>query len=149
MTEIRFYHLLSQPLHQALPALVSKAFENGHRIFIRAPESAHSALSDALWGFKPDSFLPHGYEKDSNPADHPIWISENEDNSNLADLLILTHNMEQDISEEYKLCCDIFDGNNDQDVQAARTRWKLYKNAGHSVTYWQQTQEGGWDKKAG
>lgn len=149
MPEIRFYHLLSQPLYQALPALVSKAFENGHRILIRAPEGEHAPISEALWSFKPESFLPHGIEKDGNPPDHPIWISESADNTNQADLLILTHNLEQEITSEYKLCCDIFDGRIEEDVSSARQRWKSYKEAGHSVTYWQQTPQGGWDKKAG
>lgn len=149
MPEIRFYHLLSQPLYQALPALVAKAYENGHRILIRAPEVEHEAISEALWSFKPESFLPHGFDKDGNPQQHPIWLSEQAENVNEADLLILTHNLEQPIGNEYKLCCDIFDGRIEADVLAARARWKAYKEQGHEVAYWQQTEQGGWDKKAG
>jgi DNA polymerase-3 subunit chi len=33
-------------------------------------------------------------------------------------------------------------------VYAARDRWKAYKAAGHALTYWQQTDRGGWEKKA-
>ena len=32
-------------------------------------------------------------------------------------------------------------------VEAARAQWKAYKEAGHSVSYWQQDEKG-WIKKA-
>ena len=33
-------------------------------------------------------------------------------------------------------------------VDAARKRWTQCKDAGHALTYWQQTPAGGWEKKA-
>ena len=32
-------------------------------------------------------------------------------------------------------------------VDAARARWKAYTAAGHALTYWRQTESGGWEKK--
>jgi DNA polymerase-3 subunit chi len=32
-------------------------------------------------------------------------------------------------------------------VEAARARWKDYKNAGHALTYWQQSDAGRWEQK--
>ena len=32
-------------------------------------------------------------------------------------------------------------------VDAARGRWQAYKDAGHRLTYWQQTVRGGWKEK--
>ena len=29
-----------------------------------------------------------------------------------------------------------------------RARWRRLKDAGHELTYWQQTPQGGWEKKA-
>jgi len=40
-----------------------------------------------------------------------------------------------------------FDGRDDQAVVDSRERWKAYKAAGHTLTYWQQTATGGWEKK--
>jgi DNA polymerase-3 subunit chi len=40
----------------------------------------------------------------------------------------------------------MFDGNDPEAVQSARDRWKTYKADGHSVTYWRQTDRGGWEK---
>ena len=35
-----------------------------------------------------------------------------------------------------------------EQVAAARERWRDYKAAGHPLTYWQQGETGGWEKKA-
>ncbi len=148
MSEIRFYHLQSQNIEVALPALIGKAYENGHKIIVKAPEAQIEKLSAALWTTRPESFLPHGSKKEGSAEDQPIWLSPEDENPNGADVLILTHNLESSQIDDFKLCCDVFDGRSDEDVQAARTRWQAYKDAGHDVTYWQQTPQGGWDKKA-
>jgi DNA polymerase-3 subunit chi len=41
----------------------------------------------------------------------------------------------------------MFDGNDPAAVAAARDRWRAAKAAGHALTYWQQTDRGGWAKK--
>ena len=41
----------------------------------------------------------------------------------------------------------MFDGNDEAAVGAARARWRDYDAAGHALTYWQQTESGGWEKK--
>ena len=48
---------------------------------------------------------------------------------------------------EYERCAVLFDGNDEAAVQAARARWKRLKDAGHALTYWQQTAQGGWEKQ--
>lgn len=148
MTEIRFYHLQNQSLEQALPALVSKAYENGHRIVIKSASDRIEKINEHLWTYKPESFLPHGSAKDGNAEKQPIWITDKDENPNDADLLILTNNQSCEGLENYKLVCEMFDGRIDEDVQAARARWKAHKDSGHNLTYWQQTPQGGWDKKA-
>lgn len=148
MTEIRFYHLQNQSLEQALPALVSKAYENGHRIVIKSTLDRIEKINEHLWTYKPESFLPHGSAKDGNAEKQPIWITDTDENPNDADLLILTNNQVSEELEKYKLVCEMFDGRIDEDVQAARARWKNHKEAGHDLTYWQQTPQGSWDKKA-
>ena len=43
---------------------------------------------------------------------------------------------------------DLFDGRDEAAVQAARERWRDYRDAGYPLTYWQQSEMGGWEKKA-
>ncbi|MFP4313046.1 MAG: DNA polymerase III subunit chi [Alphaproteobacteria bacterium] len=148
MSEIRFYHLQNQSMEEALPALLGKAYENGHRIIVKAPKEHIARLNDHLWTYRADSFLPHGAAKDGNAEHHPIWLTDEDDNPNNADLLILTHNLSASDMSAYKIICEIFDGRIEEDVAAARARWKEYKDKEYNLTYWQQSASGGWEKKA-
>lgn len=150
MSEVRFYHLEKQSLDQVLPKLVTKALENDHRILIQAANDADAEkINTHLWTYDPASFIPHGTAKDGNEKNQPVWISNSAENLNNADVLILTAASEDTpVADGFNLICDMIDGRNDSAVTAARQRWKHYKDAGHNVTYWQQTPTGGWDKKA-
>ena len=60
---------------------------------------------------------------------------------------IQTDGATSDRVAEYERCFELFDGNDSQAVDAARGRWQAYKDAGHALTYWQQTVRGGWEEK--
>ncbi len=105
-------------------------------------------LNDILWNFKPDSFLPHDTMKSKFPIEQPIYLTLGDENPASATVLILVDSMESDQIDHYDRCLEMFDGTDDNAVTAARDRWKFYKEAGHDLTYWQQTEQGGWSKKA-
>jgi DNA polymerase IIIc chi subunit len=44
----------------------------------------------------------------------------------------------------YSKLLDVFDGNAEADVAAARTRWAHYKTAGFALQYIKQQPNGGW-----
>lgn len=147
MTDIRFYHLDRQSLEQVLPSLLSRALDQGHRIVVKtSDEKQAERLNETLWVYDPNSFLPHGTAKDGFADKQPVWITVSDENPNNADLLVLTQGTQSPAIADFKLCCEMLDGNDEQAVSAARTRWKAYKDAGHSVTYWQQSAKG-WEKK--
>jgi len=147
-TEIRFYHMERSTLESALPALLKKAVTQGNVIVQSDTQQNTENLNAHLWTFDPNSFLAHGSEKDGNAENQPIWLTDKEENANNADILILTHGATNENLKDYKLCCEMLDGNNAQAVQGARQRWKEYKEQGFEITYWQQGQNG-WEKKAG
>ncbi len=154
MTEIRFYHLHRKSVDQALPELIDRAHARGHRILVRLPhEDTVARLNESLWTFRPDSFLPHGSAADSQdqnwPQQNPIWLTTTtNDNPNKADVLIVTGGMPTPDLESYTLCCDILDGQDQTQIEQGRERWKQYKAAGHTITYWQQNDTGKWEQKA-
>ena len=149
MSDIRFYHLTRRTAEQALPELVDRAFSKGHKIVIRCGEEAEtSRLNDALWTFHPDSFLPHGSSKDGNSGRQPIYITHQTDNPAGADVLMLMPGASDEGIEDYKLCCMILNGHDEARISAARDLWKTLKAAGHSITYWQQSEQGKWEQKA-
>ncbi len=149
MSEIRFYHLEQQSLEQVLPALLSKALGGGHRIIVKTQDEREcERLNDHLWTYAPDSFLPHGSKKNGFAKDQPIWLTAEDENTNGADVLILTQGATSDMQDKFDLCCEMLDGKNEQAVLDARERWKTYKDKGHEITYWQQGANG-WEKKSG
>ena len=148
MAEIGFYHLLTTPLERALPRLLERACAQGHRVVIRAasPERVEY-LNALLWTYGDASFLPHGSARDGNAAAHPIWLGDDAENPNGATILFLVDGVEAVDIADFARCIDMFDGNDQAAVEAARNRWRKAQTAGHALTYWQQTPSG-WEKKA-
>ena len=148
MAEIGFYHLLTTPLERALPKLLERARAAGHRIVVRAGSAERVAQFDALlWTYEEASFLPHGSSRDGDAAAQPIWLTTRDENPNQATMLVMIDGLEASDLAQFVRCADIFDGNDESAVEAARGRWRRAREAGHSPTYWQQTAEG-WDRRA-
>jgi DNA polymerase III subunit chi len=149
MTEIGFYHLQRSPLEEALPRLLEKALGAGMRALVRVPDEGEAErLTLRLWTFDAGSFLPHGSARDGHAADQPVYLTALDENPNGADLLAQVGGAEMPDVADFKRCLDLFDGGDDDQVTAARARWKRYAAAGHQLTYWQQKPNGGWERKA-
>lgn len=149
MTQINFYHLLSTPLHQALPKLMEKALSaNLHCLICTPNEAVLQQLDDALWEADAASFIPHGLASDAQASAYPICLSCEEDNPNQARVLVITDGRSPASLEAYDRVLDVFDGHQPDQVEAARTRWKNYKEAGHHLAYIQQQKGGGWREMA-
>ena len=147
MTEVRFYHMERSTLEGALPALLNKAIEQGNIVVQSDTSQNVESLNAHLWTYDPNSFLPHGSNKDGHAESQPIWLTDKEENPNGSDILILTHGATNQNIKDYKLCCEMLNGNDENAVTEARLRWKEYKDQGFEITYWQQGQSG-WEKKS-
>ena len=149
MTEIGFYHLQIAPLERALPKLLEKVLERGMRaVVVAGSEERVEALNTALWTYDQASFLPHGSARDGNAEAQPIWLTVEDENPNGANVLVLTDGTDSPHLDRFERCVLMFDGTDEQALAAARRRWQAYKSAGHKLTYNQQTEQGGWEKKA-
>ena len=148
MAEVGFYHLMATSLERALPRLLERAWAQSHRILVRAgsPERVEH-LNTILWTYEEASFLPHGSARDGNAAAQPVWLTHNSENPNGASLLVLVDGVEAEDLGSFTRCVDLFDGNDAGAVEAARARWRRAREAGHRLTYWQQT-AAGWEQKS-
>jgi len=147
--EISFYHLTLQPLNVALPKLLSKVREADMKAVIKVPSASHmDDIDQILWTFDKASFLAHDTEKSKFPEQQPVYITTNDDNPASASVLVLTDGATCEMLDGYKRVLEMFDGNNPTSVEEARARWSGYKEKGYDLTYWQQTDTGGWTKKA-
>ncbi len=148
MAEIGFYHLLSTPLERALPKLLERARAQGHAVVVRAGSAERVAQLDAiLWTYEDASFLAHGSARDGNEAAQPIWVTDRDENPNRASMAVLVDGVEAGDLSGFARCADLFDGTDPAAVEAARERWRCAREAGHVLTYWQQTASG-WERRA-
>lgn len=145
MTEIGFYHLTRSTLAQALPQLLGRTLAAGQRALVVGAPAGLEALSIALW--TQPAWLPHGLTADGDPDLQPIWLSAEAEPLNGARYLFLVEGAETDRIGAFDRVFDLFDGNDEAAVQAARQRWSAAKAAGHTLAYWQQGARG-WEKKA-
>jgi DNA polymerase-3 subunit chi len=150
VTEVLFYHLEGQPLERVLPSLLERSLERGWRVAVQSSaEERVDALDAHLWTYRDDSFLPHGTHREPTAAEQPILLTVRDDNPNGAGVRFLIDGapMPAD-APAYQRIVLIFDGNDEEAVAAARTRWSEAKSAGFDATYWQADAGGRWVKKA-
>ena len=105
------------------------------------------ALDKALWQAPEPDWLPHGTKADGDPDWQPIWLATDDEAPNGARFLFLVEGGNSARVGEFDRVFDLFDGNRENEVAAARLRWTSAKAAGHTLAYWQQDPKG-WAKKA-
>src|SRR5262245_61784345 len=149
MTEVLFYHLEHQPLERVLPNLVERTLARGWRAVVQAgSEERVEALDTLLWTYSEESFLPHGTRKDGNPVAQPVYLTADDINPNGATVRFLVDGADIGSMAGYEPIVYLFDGHDAAAVARAREQWKVVKAAGCAATYWQQSPEGRWEKRA-
>ena len=149
MTEALFYHLERQPLERVLPMLLAKTLERGWKAVVQTGDTDRlTALDTVLWTYDDQSFLPHGIASEPNGARQPIALTDDDSNANGANVRFFVQGAEPTEVADYERVVFLFDGHDEQAVGLARKHWKLMKDGGHDATYWQQDEQGRWNRKA-
>ncbi len=149
MAEVLFYHLTESTLEDALPGLLERSLQRGWKAVVQTgSEERRDALDAHLWTFREDSFLAHGSDREPHAADQPVVLTTGQDNPNAAEIRFLVDGASPPDIGPYQRAVFLFDGHDADQLEAARGHWKLMKAGGHSVTYWQQTPDRRWERKA-
>ena len=150
MTEILFYHLQRQPLEKVLPALLEKSLARGWRVVVQASSDERVEALDAhLWTYRDDAFLPHGTDREQDPASQPVLLTTRDHNPNRAEVRFLIDGADVPADAAgYERIVLLFDGEDSDALAAARQRWTQAKAQGLATTYWQADEEGRWQRKA-
>ncbi len=149
MSDVRFYHLTRSSLEAVLPVMLEKTLGRAQRAVVIAGSAERvESLNGHLWTYRDRGFLPHGSEKDGFAEDQPVWLTDRDENPNGAQVLFLADGAVSAKLADFEICAVLFDGHDEAAVTAARAQWRDCKAAGHQVTYWQQNDAGGWEKKA-
>ena len=147
MTEIGFYHLTRSGIEQALPQLLGRTLAAKQRALVLCRDEARVvSLDAALWQCTEPDWLPHGTAADGDAPLQPIWLAADPDAPNGARYLFLIDGADCARLDAFDRVFDLFDGNDEASVAAARVRWTTAKAAGHSLNYWQQGARG-WEQK--
>jgi DNA polymerase-3 subunit chi len=151
--EVWFYHLQTQPLERVLPTLLERALQRDWRVVVQVTrEERMHALDDLLWTYAPDAFLPHGCARDGDPEGHLIWLTTTAEDPIDAHLHVCADGAAAGpavrAGRGYERVILLFDGTDEEALAAARAEWKALKDEGIALSYWQQTESGGWEKKA-
>jgi DNA polymerase III subunit chi len=148
VTEIRFYHLERRRVDQALPTLLERALEESRRVLVRASsEEMVAALNERLWTYDDASFLPHGAAGDGDPMEQPIFLTSELDNPNAATMLVqLSGADSSEADDAFDLVVLMFDGRDEAALAQARGEWRRLKDQGRTISYWRESDEGGWEQ---
>jgi len=148
-TEVLFYHLERQTLENVLPNLLEKTIQRGWRAVVKTGSQERlDALDLSLWTFTEDSFLAHGTAKDGFAADQPVYLTLDDEAPNGAEVRFYVDGATANDVAGLVRAIFMFDGNDDEATAKARVQWQAMKAAGHTCTYWRQTPEGRWEKRA-
>jgi DNA polymerase-3 subunit chi len=152
MTDIWFYHLQRRSLDDVLPGLLERALQRGWRAIVQgASDERIAALDEHLWTYSDDAFLPHGSTREGDPEMQPIFLTTGLDNPNGAAVRFLIEGAEVApilaCNEAYERLMLLFDGNDAEALAAARAQWSHLKTSGHALSYYQQTEDGRWEKR--
>lgn len=147
MADIGFYHLTRISLLAALPPLLGRTLAAGEKALILCSGEQIAAIDEALWLSQNPDWLPHGTAAMPHTEWQPIFITDVEINPAGAKFLFMTAGLAPADFTAYARVFDLFDGNDDGQVSAARGRWKLAKDGGHNLAYWKQG-DAGWEKSA-
>jgi DNA polymerase-3 subunit chi len=149
MTEILFYHLTESRLEEALPPLLEKSLERGWRVVVQAgSEERRDALDAHLWTFRDDAFLPHGLDIAPHADIQPVVLAIGDGNPNGSTVRFLVDGADPPDLSVYERAVFMFDGHDQPQLEAARGHWKRLKEEGATLTYWQQTPDRRWERKA-
>ena len=149
MSEALFYHLTETTLDDALPPLLERSLARGWRVVVQTgtPER-RDAIDAHLWSYRDESFLAHATDRDPHPSEQPILLTTADTNPNGAAVRFLVDGAEPPDMSGYERCVFMFDGHDEHQLETARRHWKLARGLGMEATYWQQTPDRRWERKA-
>ena len=136
MTEVDFYVLKDaapQAGMQFTCRLAEKIFKDGHQVYINTTsEQQLRQLDDLLWSFRQGSFLPHAVYKSNDTETTPVLLGHATEPDGPSDVLV---NLAEDIPAFFSRFSRVTELVSCDEAQrdAARTRYKFYKDRGYTV----------------
>lgn len=132
MTRIDFYLDADDRLAVAC-RVAAKAFSQGHRVVVYAPdETVARSLDRAMWTTPATGFLPHVMASHRLAAETPVVIAGENDELPHDDVLVNLHDAQPRNFARFRRLVEIV-GPEEADKQAARERFRHYRDRGYEL----------------
>ena len=149
MAELWFYHLERAAVEDALPELLTRLLDRGGRAVVTSPDETRLETLDArLWTWREDSFLPHGRDSEPHAPRQPVLLSDAPRNVNGASMLFCLDGADPEDLAGWERVVVMFEDADQAALAKARALWSSAKQDSVPVSYWRQSPEGRWEKKA-
>ncbi len=141
--KVDFYHLTQSPVEAVLPQIAAKLLQSSARLLVVSEDAAQIVrMDEALWSYRPDSFLPHGTVDSAHAAAQPVLLSTRMDPQNGAQNVALADGIWREEALGFERVFYLFDQNT---IEGARGAWRsLGENADVSRHFWKQDERGKW-----
>lgn len=136
MTQIDFYVLQDESVeaqHHFACRLIEKAVRQGNRVLLATKDADETQqMNSALWSFRPDAFVPHALDGDTNAEQAPVLISHQGDDASHHDVLV---NLRLDIPEQFSRFQRLAEIviQDQQVLNNSRKSYSFYKSRGYPV----------------
>ena len=154
MTDVLFFHLERKSLEDTLPLMLERTRWRDHQKAVVRVGTAErmETLDTHLWTYSEETFLAHGTAADGHPARQPIYLTTENENPNRANVLFLVGGAAPDdwstpALRDYSRIALLFDGRDEEALNAARGEWRKCREAGLDATYWKESPAGKWEKQ--
>ena len=112
--------------------VAEKAWLTGHRVYIATgSQAATRDMDQLLWTYRQDSFTPHGTYPEHAAEDLPILVGH-VDEPPAAQILINLTDTVPPFHERFERIAEFVAGD-EQARQAARKRFRLYRDTGYDL----------------
>jgi DNA polymerase III subunit chi len=134
MTLIDFYSGSNDKL-LTVCRLSAKAIQQNLKITIYTPDTKIAdQLDSLLWNFSSTAFIPHCRVEDKLAFETPVTISQNEESLPHDNILINLHDSHPPFFSRFLRLIEI-SGSTDEDTEAARVRYRFYKDRGYEIRH--------------
>jgi DNA polymerase III subunit chi len=137
MPQVDFYQLTRDPAYLVLPPIASRVLDEGRRLLVVSHDSEElTAISSALWAWRPESFLAHARAGEGGEMEQPILLSHSTEAANAARLVALADGIWREEALGFDRVFYLFPPDKTDD---ARDAWKALKDReGIERRYWKQ-----------
>lgn len=136
MTRVDFYVTANQHDDACLQLacrIAEKAYNLSNRVYIHTDDPQQAAkIDDMLWTFRQGSFIPHCLQNDENVQETAIVIGHDQLPALEPQVLINLASEVPEFFTRFERIAEIVAGN-DQTRQAARSRFKFYRERGYPL----------------